>query len=130
MKKFILGSLIFLFSITLSQNVFSDSLYWFSGSQCYEDYIEYKKYRNGSENPSWFSVGAFSGFVAAAARNWSRNHEIGFPTRTQHGQVALIFGKYLEDNPQLHHQDCVTIFDQAMDKAWGPEPLPLNSVTQ
>ena len=82
-----------------------NSTYFKSCGDIYRTWLEYKKSDNGL-NYSSYDVAFFIGYVIGHAEAYSymaanvTKGGKGWPEGTTTGQIMLIFGKYLEGNPE------------------------------
>ena len=117
MKKIVFIILVSLFSIVSSQNA--------TGSTCsdlWEAGLEYEKMTNGLRYKIDMSS-YFLGFTDSAATMtnylWKAvMKRKGLPEEAQLNQLALIYIKYLKENPEKHHESSMTCFMDAMSSAF------------
>ena len=88
----------------------------------YERFLEWEKQERGEEFTRWGVIYYF-GYVEAshtwyASINAQAKGKTGLPENVTTEQLARILGKYLKENPELHHKWGVTCFWNAMKEAF------------
>ena len=87
-------------------------------------FIELKKAKEGRDY-ELFDTAFYVGYVTASAARYSEQvfdqtkKTNGFPEVIQVQQIAYVYGKFLEDNPAMHHNSASTCFTLAMIEAFG-----------
>ena len=122
MKKIMFISLFL--SLFLSPNIFEvkASLSYRTCGDMYQNFLEYRKMQNGLDFDSG-RVGHYMGYLIAHAEALSFLQELtvggnGFPDDSTIGQLSLIYGEYLEENPQIHHRPGMECFFSALRGAF------------
>ena len=122
MNKIILATLVFCLSLTFYQNL-SIAREENACGAIYRDSLVYLKNYRG-EKADMTTVGLYTGYVMASL-DWYR-YFVGKNTGKRPninrmvnvGQVALIYARYLENNPEQHHKSGLICFIKAMKEAF------------
>ena len=89
----------------------------------YRSWLELKKFNNGLDFKS-YDVAYYQGYVVGHAEAYSSiaanvtKGGMGWPEGTKSGQIMLIYGKYLEENPEKHHRPGMECFHSALSEAF------------
>lgn len=127
MNIIILTALVFCLSITFYQN--PSKARGFKEGSCgavHRDSLVFVKNYRG-EKADMITVGLFTGYVMASL-DWYRyvyKNKLGekpnISPMVSVGQVALIYARYLENNPDQHHKNGIICFTRAMKEAFPNE---------
>ena len=126
MKKNILAFLAFTLSLTLGQSSALGTQGFVSCGDVYSNFLEFDKDQRGVKAKT-YNADIYLGYVSASASWYTYVVDIGkkktaFPKSVKIGQIAAVFGKYLKENPEVHHHEGRRCFMKAMAKAfpfWG-----------
>ena len=121
MKKIILFTIVLILLIVQNQNLFARQ----EGScgAIHRDSLVFIKNYNG-EVADMITVGLFTGYVMAsldwyiyfAEKNTGKKPNISAMTSV--GEIALVYARYLENNPDQHKKNGMICFIKAMQEAY------------
>ena len=125
MKKIVIANLVFCFFLTKSPMFVEGGghVHFKSCGDLFNGFIELKKAKEGRVS-DLFESAFYVGYVTASAARYSeqvfdRTKKMsGFPKDIIVQQIAYVFGKFLEDNPAIHHGSAATCFSMAMLEAF------------
>ena len=121
MKKIVLYTIVLILIIVQKQNLFARQ----EGScgAIHRDSLVFIKNYNG-EVADMITVGLFTGYVMAsldwyiyfAEKNTGKKPNISAMTSV--GEIALVYARYLENNPDQHKKNGMICFIKAMQEAY------------
>ena len=125
MNKIIIILLLFCFTLTFYQNIsFARGFEEGSCGAIHRDSLVFLKNYRG-EKADMITVGLFTGYVMASL-NWYRyvykkklGEKPNISPMVNVGQLAMIYARYLENNPDQHHKNGMICFTRAMKEAFS-----------
>jgi len=126
MKKILVSLIIFVFTAT---HLWSGAHFAFKGEDLSAFSLEFTKGEKGlRHDKEW--MGMYKGYVIGVWHANANGKMIETPDSVTGKQICKVVAKYLEDHPEEHHHAAYTLIIRAVNKAFGPKPLPQKFVTQ
>ncbi len=116
-NKFIMKqiSMIIIILLSFSLNVYADSPDITYGNGLYSKWKDYKH-----DEANW-NDGAYYGYVIGVADVITSQERISMPSNVTNGQVCMIVGKYLDENPEKLHLPSVILIGASLYDVFPPK---------